>query len=179
MLASHAFRPITFVCNKNAIVNSAFVSPLYKGIVGVIHGVFQVAVSYVFTAFFQCLFHSRSAHFAINVIDFHLCWWPPISCQRGGILSVWRWVSSWCSRNPHISFSLSIAHSKRASWLVCLCAVPLWGALAPCMHFSVWRMFSSTGWPCTVTALCIATVSMYRSSGGTAASHSNAVLGNN
>jgi len=79
MLASHAFKPITFVCNKNAAVNSAFISLLYRGIVGVIYGVFQVAAFYVFAVSFQCLFHSKSAHFAINVVDFHLCWWPPIS----------------------------------------------------------------------------------------------------
>jgi len=40
MLANHAFRPITFVYNKNAAVDFAFVSPLYKGIVGVIYEVF-------------------------------------------------------------------------------------------------------------------------------------------
>ena len=74
MLASHVFRPITFVCNKNMTVDSAFVSPLYRGIVGVVHGVFQVAASCVFAVSFQCLFHSRSAHLAINVINFHLCW---------------------------------------------------------------------------------------------------------
>jgi len=120
MLASHAFRPITFVHNKNVAVDSAFVSPSYRGIVGVVYGVFQVAASYVFVASFQCFFHLRSAHLAINVIDFHLCWWPPVSCRRGSVLLVWRQVSSWCSRNPHISFSLSVACRQRASWLVCL-----------------------------------------------------------
>ena len=79
MLASHAFRPITFVYNKNAAVDSAFVSPLYRGIVGVVYGVFQVAAFCVFAAFFQCLFHLRSAYLAINVVDFHLYWWPPVS----------------------------------------------------------------------------------------------------
>ena len=52
MLVSYAFRPITFVCNKNAAVDSAFVNPLYRGIVGVVHGVFQVAVFCVFAASF-------------------------------------------------------------------------------------------------------------------------------
>ena len=80
MLASHAFRPITSIYNKNAAVDSVFVSPLYKGIVGVVHRVFQVTAFCVFAAFFQCLFHSRSAHLAINVVGFHLYWWPPISC---------------------------------------------------------------------------------------------------
>ena len=80
MLASHAFRPITFVCNKNAVVDSAFVSPLYREIVNIVYEVFQVAVSCVFTIFFQHFFHSKSAHLAINVVDFHLYWWPPVSC---------------------------------------------------------------------------------------------------
>ena len=80
MLASHAFKPITFVYNKNAAVDSAFISPLYKGIVGVVHGVFQMAVFCDFAIFFQCLFYLRSAHLAINVINFHLCWWPLVSC---------------------------------------------------------------------------------------------------
>jgi len=40
MLASYAFKPVTFVCNKNTAIDSAFVSPLYWGIVGVIYGVF-------------------------------------------------------------------------------------------------------------------------------------------
>jgi hypothetical protein len=66
---------------------------------------------------------------------------------------------------------------------MCLGVSPLRGALAPrvClvprMRFSVWRIFSSTGWPCTVTALYIAVVSMYTSSGGTAASRSSAARG--
>jgi len=40
MLASHAFKPIVFVYNKNVAVDFAFISPLYKGIVGVVYGVF-------------------------------------------------------------------------------------------------------------------------------------------
>ena len=57
MLASHAFRPITSVYNKNTAVDSAFVSSLYRGIVGVIYGVFQVAVSCVFAVSFQLVLH--------------------------------------------------------------------------------------------------------------------------
>ena len=37
MLASYAFRPITSVYNKNAVVDFVFVSPLYRGTVGVVH----------------------------------------------------------------------------------------------------------------------------------------------
>ena len=40
MLASYAFRPIIFVHNKNAAVDFAFISPLYKGIVNVVYRVF-------------------------------------------------------------------------------------------------------------------------------------------
>ena len=40
MLASHAFRPMIFVYNKKAVVDFAFISPLYRGSVGVIYGVF-------------------------------------------------------------------------------------------------------------------------------------------
>jgi len=40
MLASHAFKPINFVYNKNATVDFAFVSSLYRGIIGVVYGVF-------------------------------------------------------------------------------------------------------------------------------------------
>ena len=80
MLASHAFRPITSVHNKNAAIDFAFVSLLYRGIIGVVYGVFQMAAFYVFAVSFQCLFHSRSAHFAINMVDFYLYWWPPVSC---------------------------------------------------------------------------------------------------
>jgi len=115
MLASHAFRPITSICNKNTAVDSAFVSPLYRGIVGVVYRVFQVAAFYVFAVSFQHLFHLRSAHFAINVVDFHLCWWPLVSCQHNSVLLVRHQISSWCSRNPYISFSLSIACRQRAS----------------------------------------------------------------
>ena len=112
MLASHAFKPIIFVYNKNVAVDFAFVSPLYKRIVGVIYRVFQMAVSCVFTAFFQCHFHLKSVHFAINVIDFHLCWWPPISYCRGGVLPMWRRVSAQCAKQSCIFFS--VAYRQRA-----------------------------------------------------------------
>ena len=52
MFASHAFKPMTSVCNKNAAVDFVFVSPLYREIVGVVHRVFQVAASSVFTVSF-------------------------------------------------------------------------------------------------------------------------------
>ena len=40
MLASYVFRPITSVYNKNAAIDFAFVSPLYRGTVGVVYKVF-------------------------------------------------------------------------------------------------------------------------------------------
>ena len=48
MLASHAFRPRTSIRSRKAAVDSAFVSPSYRGRVGVDHGVFHVAAACVF-----------------------------------------------------------------------------------------------------------------------------------
>ena len=73
MLASHAFRPRTSVHSRKAAVDSAFVSPLYRGRVGVSHRVFYVAASYAFAASFHCYFYLRSAHLAISVVDLYLC----------------------------------------------------------------------------------------------------------
>ena len=56
-------------------------------------------------------------------------------------------------------------------------ALALRVCLVPRIRSSVWRIFSSTGWLCTVAALCIAVVSIYTSSGGTAASRSSAARG--
>ena len=73
MLASHAFRPRTSVRSRKAAVDSAFVSPLYKGRVGVNYRVFHMAASCIFTAFFHYCFYLRSAYLVISVVDFHLC----------------------------------------------------------------------------------------------------------
>ena len=56
-------------------------------------------------------------------------------------------------------------------------ALALRVCLVPRIRSSVWRIFSSTGWLCTVAALCIAVVSIYTSSDGTAASCSSAARG--
>ena len=48
MLASHTFRPRTSVCSRKAAVDSAFVSPLYRGRVGVNYRVFHMAASCAF-----------------------------------------------------------------------------------------------------------------------------------
>ena len=74
MLTSHAFRPRTSVRSRKATIDSAFVSPLYRGRVGVDHRVFYVAASYIFAASFYRRFHSRSAYLTISVVDLHLCW---------------------------------------------------------------------------------------------------------
>ena len=95
MLVSHAFRPRTSVRSRKVAVDSAFVSPLYRGRVGVDHGVFYMAASCAFVAFFHCRFYLRSAHLVISVVDFYLCWWPPILCCCCGALLVCRWVSAW------------------------------------------------------------------------------------
>ena len=73
MLVNYTFRPRTSVHNKKVAVNSAFISPLYKGRVGVNYGVFYMAVSCAFAAFFYYCFYLRSAHFAISIVDFYLC----------------------------------------------------------------------------------------------------------
>jgi len=52
MLASYAFKPMTSICSKKAAVAFIFVGPLYKGSVGVVYRVFQVAAFYIFTVFF-------------------------------------------------------------------------------------------------------------------------------
>ena len=77
MLASYALSPKTSIYNKKVVVDFAFVCPLYKGRVGVNHGVFYIAASCAFAAFFQCCFHLKSAHLAMYIVDLHLCWWPP------------------------------------------------------------------------------------------------------
>ena len=95
MLASHAFRPKTSVHSKKAAVDSAFVSLLYRGRVGVNYGVFHMAASCAFTTFFHRCFYLRSVYFAINIVDLYLYWWPPILCRRCGALLVYRRVSAW------------------------------------------------------------------------------------
>ena len=72
MLISHIFRPKTSVRNRKAAVDSAFVSPLYRGRVSVDYRVFHMATSCVFAAFFHRYFYLRSAHLAISVIDLYL-----------------------------------------------------------------------------------------------------------
>ena len=58
----------------------------------------------------------------------------------------------------------------RGAFALCVCLIPY-------IRSSVWRIFSSTGWLCTVAALCIAVVSIYMSSSGTAASRFSAARG--
>ena len=72
MLISYAFRPKTSVYSKKAAVDSAFISPLYRGRVGVAYGVFHVAAFCAFAAFFHYRFYLRSAHLAISVVDLYL-----------------------------------------------------------------------------------------------------------
>ena len=72
MLASHAFRPRTSVRSRKAAIDSAFISPLYRGRVGVNYRVFYVATSYIFAASFYRRFYLRSAHLAISIVNLHL-----------------------------------------------------------------------------------------------------------
>ena len=87
MLASHTFRPKASVCSRNVAIDSAFISPLYRGRVGVNYGVFHMATFCAFTAFFHYYFYLRSAHLVISVVDLYLCWWPFILyCCCGALL---------------------------------------------------------------------------------------------
>ena len=88
MLVSYTFRPKTSIYSKKAAVDSAFVSPLYRGRVGVDYGVFYMAASCAFTASFHCHFYLRSAYLAISIVDLYLCWWPFILYRRYGVLLV-------------------------------------------------------------------------------------------
>ena len=72
MLVSYTFRPRTSVYSKKAAVDSAFISPLYRGRVGVDYGVFYIAMFCVFAASFHCCFYLRSAHLIISVVDLYL-----------------------------------------------------------------------------------------------------------
>ena len=69
---SHAFRPKTFICSKKAAIDSAFISPLYRGRIGVNYRVFYVAASCAFAVSFYYCFYLRSAHLAISIVDLHL-----------------------------------------------------------------------------------------------------------
>ena len=73
MLTSYAFRPRTSVRSRKAAIDSAFVSPSYRGRVGVDHGVFYVAASCVFAAFFYRHFYLRSTYLIISIVDLYLC----------------------------------------------------------------------------------------------------------
>ena len=52
MLTSYAFSSKTFIRNRKAAVDSAFIYPLYRGRVGIIYRVLYVVPLYAFTAFF-------------------------------------------------------------------------------------------------------------------------------
>ena len=73
ILVSHAFKPRTSVYSKKAAIDSAFISPLYKGRVGINYEVFYVAASYAFTASFHYYFYLRSAYLAISIVNLYLC----------------------------------------------------------------------------------------------------------
>ena len=72
MLASYAFRPRTSVRSRKATIDSAFISPSYRGRVGVNHRVFYVAASYIFATSFYYRFHLRSTYLAISIVDLYL-----------------------------------------------------------------------------------------------------------
>ena len=86
MLVSHAFRPRTSVHSRNVAVDSTFICPLYRGRVAFNYGVLYIITFFAFIALSQHHFYSLSAHLAMHIVDFHLCWWPPILCCLSGAL---------------------------------------------------------------------------------------------
>ena len=72
MLVSYVFRPKASVYSRKAAVDSAFISPLYRGRVGVNYRVFYIAIFCVFTASFYYYFYLRSAYLVINIVDLYL-----------------------------------------------------------------------------------------------------------
>jgi len=86
MLISYAFSPRTSVHRRKAAVASAFVCPLYRGRVGFNYRVPHIIALYAFTAFFYYRFHLIFAYLAMQVVNLHLCWWPPILyCRRSAL----------------------------------------------------------------------------------------------
>ena len=72
MLVSYAFRPRTSIYSKKIAVDFTFISPLYRGRVGINHRVFHIATSYIFAASFYYRFYLRSAYLVISIIDLYL-----------------------------------------------------------------------------------------------------------
>jgi len=74
MDASHVLSPITSVQRRNSAIVSAFVRPLYNGIVGFPHGVFyMVSVRSLAFAYHRRRYF-KSTHFVIKVVACLWCW---------------------------------------------------------------------------------------------------------
>ena len=72
MLASYIFRPKTFVHNRNAAVDSAFVCLLYRERVAFNYGVLHIVAFFAFMALSQCRFYLLSAYLAIYIVNLYL-----------------------------------------------------------------------------------------------------------
>jgi hypothetical protein len=72
MLISYAFRPRTSVRSRKAAIDSAFISPLYRGRVNINYRVFYIAAFYIFTASFYYYFYLRSAYLIVSIVDLYL-----------------------------------------------------------------------------------------------------------
>ena len=72
MLASYAFSPRISVYSRNAVVDSAFVCPLYKGRVAFNYRVLYIVTLCALTAFSQHYFYLMSAHLAMHIVDLYL-----------------------------------------------------------------------------------------------------------
>ena len=170
MFISYMFSPKISVYSRKAAVNSAFNCPLYRRRVAVIYGVFYIVTLCAFAAFFHCYFYSVSAHLAIYIVDFYLCWWPPSFYYYSSTLPAQRWVSTQYYSSFYISYSLSATCRCSTSQLIYLGVLPFWQGLTLYIRFSTQYISFSTGCLCTIVALYITIVSMQMLSRGTTAS---------
>ena len=74
MLISYTFRPRTSIYSRKAAIDSTFISPLYRGRVGINYRVFYMAASCIFAASFYCRFYLKSAYLVISIVDLYLYW---------------------------------------------------------------------------------------------------------
>ena len=125
MLISYAFRPKTSIYNKNIVVDSAFIYPLYRGRVAFDYRVLYIVAFFAFAALSQRRFYSLSAHLAMHIVDLYLYWWPPILYCLCGALPARRQFSTYYYSSSCVSYSFSLAYRRRVSWLINLGIVPL------------------------------------------------------
>jgi hypothetical protein len=72
MLISYVFKPRTSIYSRKAAIDSAFISPLYRGRVSINYRVFYIAAYYIFTTSFYYRFCLRSTYLIISIVDLYL-----------------------------------------------------------------------------------------------------------